>query len=84
MQRTRLPIGSVFGIVSVTTLIAVELLAAVGAFAWALAGLFDLSDLASYILATIVGIPSLVVVGKVTQLAIDSERSMVKAEDRET
>ncbi len=69
---------------SVTTLIAVELLAAVGAFAWALAGLFDLSDLASYILATIVGIPSLVVVGKVTQLAIDSERSMVKAEDRET
>ncbi len=68
--------------VSVTTLIAVELLSAVGAFAWALSGLFNLNDVASYVLAAIVGIPSLVLVVKVARLAIESEKAMLLAEDR--
>ena len=81
MKRTRLSIGSIFGIVSVTTLIAVELLAAVGAFAWALSGLFNLNDIASYVLGAIVGIPSLGLVVKVAQLAIESEQAMLRAAD---
>ncbi|MET3612455.1 uncharacterized membrane protein YuzA (DUF378 family) [Rhizobium aquaticum] len=82
MKRTRLAIGSLFGIVSVTTLIAIELLAAVGAFAWALSGLFNLNDVASYILGAIVGIPSLWLVAKVARLAMESEREMLRVEER--
>ncbi|MCD2176020.1 hypothetical protein [Rhizobium sp. C4] len=65
-----------------TTLIAVELLSAVGAFAWALSGLFNLNTIASYILAVIVGIPSLGLVVKVARLAIESEHAM-RRESRE-
>jgi len=82
MKRTRLTIGSLFGVVSVTTLVAVELFAAVGAFAWALSGLFNLNDVASYLLALIVGVPTLGLVVKVAQLAIESERDMAQAEDK--
>lgn len=82
MKRTRLPIGSLFGVVSVTTLIGVELVAAVGVFAWALSGLLNLNDAASYVLAVIVGIPTLSVVVKVGRLAIESERAMVREEDK--
>ena len=81
MKRTRLTIGSMFGIVSVTTLIAVELLAAVGAFAWALSDLFNLNDIASYVLGAIVGIPSLGLVVKVARLAIESEQAMLRVDD---
>jgi hypothetical protein len=82
MHRTRLPVGSLFGILSVTTLIAVGLFAAAGACAWAVSGLLDLNSTASYILAVIVGIPSLVLVGKVARLAIESELAMVQSANR--
>ena len=80
MKRTGLTIGSIFGIISVTTLIAVELLAAVGAFAWALSGLFNLGDVASYVLGAIVGIPTLGVVVIVARLAVESEKALQRAE----
>lgn len=79
MKRSGLTLGSLFGIVSVTTLIAVELFSAVGAFAWALSGVFKLTDVASYVLAVIFGVPSLVLVVKVAQLALESERALCEA-----
>ncbi|KFB09226.1 hypothetical protein [Nitratireductor basaltis] len=66
-------LSSIAGAIAVALFVSVEVLAAAGAALWSISGLMHLGQMASTILAIVLGLPTLWAVAKICQLSWAAE-----------